>query len=72
MPVTVEQLNRHFSTIPTDPHYLPPPTKATANTFTYLLTYFLSYAQTWELATSVRPNAHKSPIISAALLTREE
>jgi len=29
MPVTVQQLNRHFSAISTDPYYLPPPTKAT-------------------------------------------
>ena len=33
MPVTVEQLNQHFSNIITDPHSLPPTTMATANTF---------------------------------------
>ena len=32
MLVTVQQLNQHFATISTDPHYLPPPTKATVNT----------------------------------------
>jgi len=42
-PLTAEQLNQHFASISTDPHYLPPPVKATANTFAPF-SYFTEYS----------------------------
>jgi len=55
MPVTVEQLNRHFSAISTDPHYLPPPTKSTANTSA--LHYHFTEYSTFRALEQIKPTA---------------
>jgi len=55
MPVTVEQLNQHFASISTDPHYLPPPTKATANAFAPH-SHFTKYS-TFRALDKIKPTA---------------